>query len=141
MDPEQLFIGRALDRIKFLIVFLSGAGALVTAVYGGWRWALGYVLGAAAGYLNFRWLKKLVDSLGEAAGGKPPRARMAVFLGLRYLLLGARGSPWTVQASCSICSRSSIHSCAARRTTTSGTTARAFYPSSARSSFLFYSAI
>lgn len=91
MDPEQLFIGRALDRIKFLIVFLSGAGVLVTAVYGGWRWGFGFVLGAAAGYLNFRWLKKLVDSLGEAARGKPPRTRVAVFLGLRYLLLAAGG--------------------------------------------------
>ena len=91
MDPEQLFIGRALDRIKFLIVFLSGAGTLAALVYGGWRWALGYMLGTAAGYLNFRWLKKLVDSLGEAAGGTPPRARVAVFLGLRYLLLAAGG--------------------------------------------------
>ena len=91
MDPEQLFVGRALDRIKFLIVFLSAAGTLVTAVYGGWRGAVGYILGAAAGYLNFRWLKKLVDSLDEVAGGKPPRARVAVFLGLRYLLLGAGG--------------------------------------------------
>jgi hypothetical protein len=91
MDPEQLFIGRALGRIQLLIAFLSGAGALAALVYGGWRWALGYMLGTAAGYLNFRWLKKLVDSLGEAAGGNPPRARVAVFLGLRYLLLGAGG--------------------------------------------------
>ena len=60
-------------------------------IFLGWRWGLGYILGAAAGYLNFRWLKKLVDSLGEAASGKPPRARVAVFLGLRYLLLGAGG--------------------------------------------------
>jgi hypothetical protein len=91
MEPEQLFIGRALDRIQLLIAFLSGAGTLATMVYGGWRWALGFIVGAAAGYLNFRWLKKLVDSLGEAAGGKPPRARVAVFLGLRYLVLGAGG--------------------------------------------------
>jgi hypothetical protein len=91
MDPEQLFIGRALGRIQLLIAFLSGAGVVVTAIYGGWRWALGYILGAAAGYLNFRWLKKLVDSLGEAASGKPPRALVAVFLGLRYLLLAAGG--------------------------------------------------
>jgi len=91
MDPEQLFIGRALVRIQLLIAFLSGAGTLATMVYGGWRWALGYMLGTAAGYLNFRWLKKLVDSLGEAAGGKPHRARVAVFLGLRYLVLGAGG--------------------------------------------------
>jgi len=91
MDPEQLFVGRALGRIQFLIVFLSGAGTLVTVAYGGWRWSLGFIVGAAAGYLNFRWLKKLVDSLGEAAHGKPPRARVAVFLGLRYLLLAAGG--------------------------------------------------
>ena len=91
MDPEQLFIGRALGRIRFLIAFLSGAGTLAAVVFGGWRWALGFMLGAAAGYLNFRWLKKLVDSLGETARGKPPRARVAMFLGLRYLLLAAGG--------------------------------------------------
>jgi hypothetical protein len=91
MDPEQLFVGRALGRIRFLIIFLSGAGTLVAAVYGGWRWALGFILGAAAGYLNFRWLKKLVDSLGEAVRGRPPKARVAVILGLRYLLLAAGG--------------------------------------------------
>ncbi len=91
MDPEQLFYGRALAHIQFLIVFLSGAGAVVTMVYGGWRWAAGYLLGAGASYINFRWLKRLVYSLGDAAGGKPPRARAAVFLGLRYLLLGAGG--------------------------------------------------
>ena len=51
----------------------------------------GAALGAAAGYLNFRWLKRLVDSLDEAARGKPPKARVAVFLGLRYLLLAAGG--------------------------------------------------
>ena len=91
MGPEQLFIGRALGRIRFLIVLLSGAGALVTAVFGGWRWGLGFILGAAAGYLNFLWLRKLVDSLGVTIQGKPPRARVAVFLGLRYLLLAAGG--------------------------------------------------
>ncbi|HXI44264.1 MAG TPA: ATP synthase subunit I [Bryobacteraceae bacterium] len=91
MDPEQLFVGRAIRRIQLMIVFLSAAGALVTIVYGGWRWGFGFILGAAAGYLNFRWLKKLVDSLGEAAHGKPPRARVAIFLGLRYLLLAAGG--------------------------------------------------
>src|SRR5260370_7515516 len=79
MDPEQLFIGRALDRIQLLIAFLSGAGVLTTAVYAGCRWALGYMLGTAAGYLNFLWLKKLVDSLRAPAGGHPAPARAAVF--------------------------------------------------------------
>jgi hypothetical protein len=29
-----------------------------------------------------------VNALGDTAGGKPPRASVAVILGLRYLLLG-----------------------------------------------------
>jgi hypothetical protein len=32
-----------------------------------------------------------VNSLGRAAAGKPPKIRVAVFLGLRYLLLAAGG--------------------------------------------------
>ena len=44
------------------------------AALAGWRWGLGYTLGGAlASWLNFRWLRKLVDSLGQAASGKPPR--------------------------------------------------------------------
>jgi hypothetical protein len=91
MDPDQWFYGRALARIQSLILFVGGAGVIVTAIYGGWRWAVGFVLGAVASYVNFRWLKQLVNSLGEAAAGKPPRARVAVMLGLRYLLLAAGG--------------------------------------------------
>ena len=91
MDPEQLFLGRALSRIHFLIAVLAGGGAVATLIYGGWRWSLGYLVGAGASWLNFRWLKQLVNSLGLAAGGKPPRARVAVFLGLRYGLLALGG--------------------------------------------------
>src|SRR5262249_24046705 len=54
----------------------------------GWRGGSGFLLGALISYLNFHWLKRTVYALGEVASGKPPRARMAVFLGLRYLLLG-----------------------------------------------------
>ena len=78
----------------------SGCGALPAPR---WRWAgparwwrwpsadgaprADFLLGAAASYLNFRWLKRVVDALGKAAEGDPPRPRMAVFLGLRYVLL------------------------------------------------------
>jgi len=56
----------------------------------GWRWGLAFLLGAGASYINFRWIHRLVNSLGDAAAKrKPPRARVAVLLGLRYLLLGA----------------------------------------------------
>lgn len=86
-----MFLGRALHRIHFLIALLTGAGAVAAAIHGGWRWSAGFLLGAAASWMNFRWLKQVVNSLGEAATGKPPRARVAVMLGLRYLLLGAGG--------------------------------------------------
>ena len=88
MDPDQLFYGRALARIQFLMVFLGGAGMVVAAVYGGWRWAAGYLLGAIASYVNFRWLKQIVSALSDAATSRSPGTRVAVIFGLRYLLLG-----------------------------------------------------
>jgi hypothetical protein len=91
MDPDELFLGRALARIHLLMTVLSGAGTIAAFIYGGWRWVAGFALGAFASWLNFRWLKQLVNSLGRAAAGKPPKIRVAVFLGLRYLLLAAGG--------------------------------------------------
>jgi hypothetical protein len=55
---------------------------------GGWRGGCGFLLGGLISYLNFHWIKRTVYALGEATGGKPPRSSLAVFLGLRYLLLG-----------------------------------------------------
>jgi hypothetical protein len=91
MDLDRQFLEQALGRIMRWMLLLVSAGAVAATVYGGWRWGLGYLLGASASYLNFHWLKRLVNSLGEAAAGKPPRARVAVILGLRYLLLGLAG--------------------------------------------------
>ena len=90
MGPDQSFLGRAVTRIEFLIVFLGIAGTAAAAIHGGGRWAVGFLLGAAASWLSFRWTKKLVNALGEAAG-TPPRKRFAVILGLRYLLLALGG--------------------------------------------------
>jgi len=91
MEPDQLFYGRALARIQFLMWFLGGTGVLVAAFYGGWRWAGGYLLGAIASYANFRWLKQMVSALSGAAAAKSPGTRFAVIFGLRYLLLGIGG--------------------------------------------------
>ena len=54
----------------------------------GWRWAVAYLLGAAASYLNFRWLKRVVDALGGALTARPS-PKFAILIGLRYVLLGA----------------------------------------------------
>jgi len=79
---------RAVGRISRFTLALTASGAIVYFAIGGWRGGVGFLLGGMVAYLNFRWLKKTVYALGEAATGKPPRARVAVFLGLRYLLLG-----------------------------------------------------
>ena len=90
MGPDQSFLRRAVIRIEFLILFLSIAGTAAAAIHGGGHWAVGFLVGAAASWISFRWTKKVVNALGEPEG-TPPRKRFAVILGLRYLLLAAGG--------------------------------------------------
>lgn len=90
MDLDHSFTRRAVTRIEFLIVFLGIGGTAAAAIHGGGRWALGFLLGAVASWISFRWTKKVVNALGGPAGA-PPRHRFAVLLGLRYLLLAAGG--------------------------------------------------
>ena len=78
----------AVGRISRLTLAITGAGAAIYFAMAGWRGGCGFLLGAIVSYLNFRWLKRTVNALGETAGGKPPRAWVAVVLGMRYLLLG-----------------------------------------------------
>jgi len=60
-------------------------GTAVAGAAGGWKWAAGFLAGAVAAWLNFRWLKRLVSALG----GKP--APSSFQLALRYFLLGGCG--------------------------------------------------
>jgi hypothetical protein len=80
---------RAAGRILRLTLALIVLGAAVYFAKAGWRGGCGFLIGGLISYLNFRWIKRTVDALGETAGGKPPRTSVAVFLGLRYLLMGA----------------------------------------------------
>ena len=89
MDRDEVFFGRAMGRMARAMLLLGIGGGAVGWVLGGWRWGAGFLLGAAASGLNFRWLKQLVEALGETASPRTrPKARVAVFLGLRYGLLG-----------------------------------------------------
>ncbi|HTP35481.1 MAG TPA: ATP synthase subunit I [Candidatus Acidoferrales bacterium] len=83
MTDEHL-LDRAVDRIWKATLAIGAAGTIGLFVWRGWNWALGFVLGCAISALNFRWLKQVAISLGSAHA-KP---RMAVLLGLRYLILG-----------------------------------------------------
>lgn len=88
MDPEQALFDTALVRIARGTAALAAAGCLVCLILRGWKWALAYLLGAAASYLNFRWLKRVVDALGGALTARPS-PKFAILIGLRYALLGA----------------------------------------------------
>ncbi len=83
MDPD-----RAVARITRLTACLIVAGAVVYFAISGWRGGFGFLLGGSASWISFIWLKRIVYSLGEHSGAKPPRASTAVFFGLRYFLLG-----------------------------------------------------
>ncbi len=86
-DPDGF--SRPVARILRWMIGCAGAGAVAAGLLGGIAGAAGFAAGAAVSYLNFRWLKQLVEALGS--GGKRPRARLAVWLGLRYVILGIGG--------------------------------------------------
>lgn len=88
VNPDQTLFDNALRRITRGTLLLALAGCLFCLFWRGWKWALPYLLGAAASYLNFRWLKRVVDALGGALSARPS-PKYAVLIGLRYLLLGA----------------------------------------------------
>jgi hypothetical protein len=88
MDPDQALFDAALRRIARATLVLAAGGWLVCLFWRGWRWGLAFLLGAAASWLNFRWLKRVVDALGGAARARPS-PQFAVLIGLRYLLLAA----------------------------------------------------
>jgi hypothetical protein len=82
--PEERLLERGIERIWKVMGIVAGGGAAGLLVWRGWTWSAGWLIGSAVSALNFRWLKQLTESLGET-DAKP---RKAVFLGLRYLLLG-----------------------------------------------------
>jgi hypothetical protein len=75
----------AIARISKAMFALSAAGVIAAALWRGWTGGAGFALGAAASWLNFHWLKQIVDALGSR---RPTRKRVAVLAGLRYALLG-----------------------------------------------------
>jgi hypothetical protein len=83
--PDELDYDRAAPRIGRIMVVIAGIGTVAALILGGWKWGAGFLVGSLLSVLNYRWLRKLVESLG----GKPPHG--SVFLAFRYLLLGGGG--------------------------------------------------
>jgi hypothetical protein len=82
---DDRFFEHALTRIGKAMFAIAAAGLIVASAWRGWTYGAGFALGALASWLNFRWLKQIVDALGDA---RPTKKRVAVLAGLRYALLG-----------------------------------------------------
>ncbi len=81
---DEAHFDRALGRIRAVMLWLSIGGAAALLLWG-WQWSLGFLAGALASLLNFRWLHQVTASLGPDAAR--PRKRLLLFLLLRYALL------------------------------------------------------
>ena len=59
---EERFFERALERIARAAFAIAAGGVIVVTVWKGWAWGVGFAVGAAASWLNFRLLKQIVDA-------------------------------------------------------------------------------
>jgi len=83
-SSDEHFLEQGIGRIWKWMWTVAAGGAIVFFVWRGWTWSAGWLIGSAVSALNFRWLKQLT----EALGGEAAKPHKAVFLGMRYLLLG-----------------------------------------------------
>jgi hypothetical protein len=81
--PDELDYERAAWRIGRNLAVFAAAGTVAAFAWRGWSWGAGFFLGSLLSWLNYHWLRRLVESLG---GEKRPRAR-GMRIALRYLLL------------------------------------------------------
>jgi len=88
-NSELQFYQRAVHRIYHHIVWLAIAGTIVATWQGGLPWGVGFLIGATASALNFRWLHHMVDSIGPTL--KKTGKALGFFLGSRYVLFGVAG--------------------------------------------------
>ena len=84
MNDEQ-HLARAVERIWKSMSAIGVCGAIGFWAWRGWTWGAGFALGCAISALNFLWLKKVANILGSGAA----KRLSAVFLGMRYVILGA----------------------------------------------------
>lgn len=79
---------KAAARMYATMFALALGGTLAALAWKGAGAAAGFLLGAVASLLNFRWLKQLTDTLG---GVRKPRKRLVFWLAFRYALFGGGG--------------------------------------------------
>jgi ATP synthase I chain len=78
---------RLVRRIHIIMAVLAAFGIVVAAIYWGISGGLGFAAGSAVSFLNFRWMSRIVSTLGT----KEVKPMPALVLGGRYLLFAAIG--------------------------------------------------
>jgi len=86
---EAFDFERAAARIARNMLWIAAAGALAGWAAAGWRWAAGFLLGAAISLVNYRGLQAIVRNLGGAAGQRPSAWRGGLRFVFQFILLGA----------------------------------------------------
>lgn len=89
MKTNESVFDRAVSRMQTVMLWLGAGGAIAALFLHGWKSSLGFLAGALASWVNFRWLHQLTASLGAAQ--PHPRKRLVLFMMFRYLLLGLFG--------------------------------------------------
>lgn len=93
MAGTESFYAAAERHIEWLTLCLGAAGAVFGAVRWGWRFGAGVALGAALGWINFRWIRQGVGTLVTVsvaqAGTEQARVPQGMYLKLfgRFALL------------------------------------------------------
>jgi hypothetical protein len=86
---EVLDFERAAARIARNMVWIAALGVPSAWAARGWRWAAGFLLGAAISWVNYRWLKRMVEGLGgtRSPGGFRLAVRYFLLAGGSYVIL------------------------------------------------------
>ena len=88
----ESFYSGALERIRRVMIALAVVLTGVCWARFGWKLAAGFAAGCAISYVNFHWLKRVVNAMGERiTGSGRPQSSSGIVLRflLRYALIAA----------------------------------------------------
>jgi uncharacterized membrane protein len=88
------FYAGALTRISGIMLPLAGASVLASLTIYGWRIALGVFFGSLIAYVNFHWIKQVVNALAERcveSQNVPPGKGIVLRFLVRYALMALAG--------------------------------------------------
>ncbi len=89
-SPAESFYSGALDRIRRTMIALAFTFIGMCWWRYGWKVAAGFALGCLIAYVNFHWLKRVVNAMGEritGGGGRQSGSGIVLRFLLRYAFI------------------------------------------------------